>query len=52
MLFRSEGLSRVGREVFVPKLDAPEARARKLVPDVALEELLMSMAEVLRRTER
>ena len=46
-----EGLSRVGREIFVPKLDAPEARARKLVPDVALEELLMSMAEVLRRTD-
>ena len=46
-----EGLSRVGREIYVPKLDAPEARARKLVPDVALEELLMSMAEVLRRTD-
>ncbi|WP_192812413.1 segregation and condensation protein A [Pseudomonas psychrophila] len=46
-----DGLSRVGRDVIVPKLDAPEARARKLVPDVALEELLMSMAEVLRRTD-
>ena len=44
-----DGLSRVGRDVIVPKLDAPEARARKLLPDVALEEVLMSMAEVLRR---
>jgi segregation and condensation protein A len=44
-----DGLSRVGRDVVVPKLDAPEARARKLLPDVALEELLISMAEVLRR---
>lgn len=42
-------LSRVGRDVVVPKLDAPEARARKLLPDVALEELLVSMADVLRR---
>ncbi|MCU1725740.1 segregation/condensation protein A [Pseudomonas sp. 7P_10.2_Bac1] len=46
-----DALSRVGRDVIVPKLDAPEARARKLLPDVALEELLMSMAEVLRRTD-
>ncbi|WP_178119667.1 MULTISPECIES: segregation and condensation protein A [unclassified Pseudomonas] len=44
-----DNLSRVGRDVVVPKLDAPEARARKLLPDVSLEELLMSMAEVLRR---
>ncbi|MBD8705505.1 MULTISPECIES: segregation and condensation protein A [Pseudomonas] len=42
-------LSRVGRDVFIPRLEAPEARVRKLLPDVALEELLMSMADVLRR---
>ncbi|MBD8600503.1 ScpA family protein [Pseudomonas sp. W2Oct36] len=42
-------LSRVGRDVLVPRLEAPEARVRKLLPDVALEELLMSMADVLRR---
>ncbi|MCF7554204.1 segregation and condensation protein A [Pseudomonas petrae] len=42
-------LSRVGRDVVVPRLEAPEARVRKLLPDVALEELLMSMADVLRR---
>ncbi|BAN49661.1 ScpA family protein [Metapseudomonas resinovorans] len=44
-------LPRVGRDVQVPRLDAPEARARKLLPDVALEELLLSMAEVLRRAD-
>ena len=44
-----DGLSRVGRDVIVPKLDAPQAQARKLLPDVRLSELLLSMAEVLRR---
>lgn len=44
-----DGLSRVGREIIVPRLDAPQAKARKLLPDVSLEELLVSMAEVLRR---
>ncbi|CAE6915393.1 Segregation and condensation protein A [Pseudomonas sp. THAF187a] len=44
-------LPRVGRDVIVPRLDAPEARARKLLPDVSLEEVLLSMAEVLRRAD-
>ncbi|WP_178090587.1 ScpA family protein [Pseudomonas sp. SJZ079] len=44
-------LPRVGREHVVPRLDAPEARARKLLPAVSLEELLVSMAEVLRRAD-
>ncbi|MFC5696392.1 segregation and condensation protein A [Pseudomonas sp. GCM10022186] len=44
-------LPRVGRDTIVPRVDAPEARARKLLPDVALEELLLSMAEVLRRAD-
>jgi len=44
-----DGLSRVGREIIVPRLDAPQAKVRKLLPDVSLEELLVSMAEVLRR---
>ncbi|MBB4821337.1 segregation and condensation protein A [Pseudomonas alcaligenes] len=44
-------LPRVGRDNTVPRLDAPEARARKLLPDVSLEELLLSMAEVLRRAD-
>ena len=50
----SEGLDelpRVGRELHVPRLDAPDARARKLLPEVSLEELLISMAEVLRRAD-
>jgi segregation and condensation protein A len=46
-----DGLSRVGRDLTVPRLDAPEARARKLLPEVSLEELLLSMAEVLRRAD-
>ncbi len=44
-------LPRVGRDLTVPRLDAPEARARKLLPEVSLEELLLSMAEVLRRAD-
>lgn len=44
-------LPRVGRDLYVPRLDAPEARARKLLPVVSLEELLISMAEVLRRAD-
>lgn len=44
-------LPRVGRDLSVPRLDAPEARARKLLPDVSLEEVLLSMAEVLRRAD-
>jgi segregation and condensation protein A len=44
-------LPRVGRDLQVPRLDAPEARARKLLPEVSLEELLFSMVEVLRRAD-
>lgn len=44
-------LSRVGRDLTVPRVDAPEARARKLLPEVSLQELLVSMAEVLRRAD-
>ncbi|WP_263145666.1 ScpA family protein [Pseudomonas sp. RIT-PI-AD] len=44
-------LPRVGREVLVPTVAAPEARVRKRLPDVSLEELLLSMAEVLRRAD-
>jgi len=46
-----DDLPRLGREFHVPRLDAPEARARKLLPQVNLEELLVSMAEVLRRAD-
>jgi len=50
----SEGLDalpRIGRELYVPHIEAPDARARKLLPEVSLEELLLSMAEVLRRAD-
>jgi segregation and condensation protein A len=46
-----DGLVRVGRDVRVPCLEAPQAKVRKLLPDVSLEELLMSMAEVMRRND-
>lgn len=44
-------LPRVGRDLVVPRVEAPEARARKLLPTVELQELLVSMAEVLRRAD-
>ncbi len=46
-----EALPRVGREIQVPQLDAPQAKARRLLPDVALEEVLLAMAEVMRRND-
>ncbi len=46
-----DALPRVGREVVVPCLDAPQAKVRKLLPQVSLEELLLSMAEVMRRND-
>ncbi len=44
-------LPRVGRDVVVPRLEAPQAKVRKLLPQVSLEELLFSMAEVMRRND-
>jgi len=44
-------LARVGRDVIIPRLDAPQAQVRKLLPDVSLEEILLSMAEVMRRND-
>lgn len=44
-------LPRVGRDVVVPRLEAPQAKVRKLLPEVALEEILLSMAEVMRRND-
>jgi len=44
-------LPRVGREIVVPRLEAPQAKVRKLLPEVALEEILLSMAEVMRRND-
>ena len=44
-------LPRLGRDLHVPRLDAPQARARTLLPQVELSELLLAMAEVLRRAD-
>ncbi|PMZ93720.1 segregation/condensation protein A [Pseudomonas sp. FW305-17] len=44
-------LPRVGREIVVPRLEAPQAKVRKFLPEVALEEILLSMAEVMRRND-
>ncbi|WP_177333766.1 ScpA family protein [Pseudomonas sp. NBRC 111127] len=46
-----DALPRVGREVRVPRLEAPQAKVRRLLPQVSLEELLVSMAEVMRRND-
>ncbi|WP_167334524.1 segregation and condensation protein A [Pseudomonas cremoricolorata] len=44
-------LPRQGRDFYVPRLEAPLAKVRKLLPQVSLPELLMSMAEVMRRND-
>ncbi len=44
-----DAIPRLGRDVFIAKAVAPEARSRRLVPDVAFAEVLLAMAEVLRR---
>ena len=46
-----DDLPREGRTFVVPTLPAPEARARKLLPEVELGELLLAMGEVLRRAD-
>lgn len=46
-----DDLPRLGRDLQVPLLPAPQARGRTLLPEVGLDELLLSMAEVLRRAE-
>ncbi len=42
-------IPRIGRDVFIAQAIAPEARARRLMADVALEDVLLAMSEVLRR---
>ncbi|MCL7462051.1 ScpA family protein [Pseudomonas sp. NW5] len=46
-----DDLPRVGRELHVAQLSAAEARPRTRLPEVGLDELLMAMADVLRRAE-
>ena len=42
-------IPRVGRDVFIAKAAAPQAQVRHLMADVALEEVLLAMSDVLRR---
>ena len=44
-------LPRMGRDLFDAQVVAPEARARRLMPQVALEEVLLAMSAVLRRAD-
>lgn len=44
-------LPRLGRDLHVPRVEAPQARARTLLPQVELSEMLLAMAEVLRRAD-
>lgn len=44
-------LPRLGRDIYVAHALAPAARARRRVAEVALEEVLLAMAEVLRRAD-
>ncbi|WP_167654186.1 segregation and condensation protein A [Pseudomonas duriflava] len=46
-----DSLPRVGRDLTVPTVPAPEARARKLLPEVSLNELMLAMSEVMRRAD-
>ncbi|MCC6076953.1 segregation and condensation protein A [Pseudomonas sp. GCM10022188] len=46
-----DALPRVGRDLQLARAPAPEARARTLLPEVSLDEVLLAMAEVLRRAE-
>ncbi len=46
-----DDLPRVGRDLQVPLLAAPQARGRTLLPEVGLDEILLAMAEVMRRAE-
>lgn len=45
-------LPRIGREHLIPQLEAPHAQVRKRLPEVSLDEVLWSMAAVLRRTDQ
>ncbi len=46
-----DNIPRMGRDVFAVSAVAPDARARRLMPEVALEEVLLAMSAVLRRAD-
>ena len=41
----------MGRDIFTAQAVAPAAKARRLLPDVAFEDLLLAMSAVLRRAD-
>ncbi len=43
-------IPRLGRDIFIAQAVAPEAHSRRLMADVALEEVLLAMSAVLHRT--
>lgn len=47
-----DALPRMGRDTFVAQVDAPERIAERIHPDIDMRELMLAMADVLRRTER
>ena len=46
-----DNIPRMGRDVFAVSAVAPDARTRRLMPEVALEEVLLAMSAVLRRAD-
>ena len=44
-------IPRMGRDTFTAQAVAPAAKARRLLPDVAFEDLLLAMSAVLRRAD-
>lgn len=44
-------LPRIDRDIKAIQLPAPEAKARKLLPEVTLQELLLTVSEVLKKAE-
>jgi len=46
-----DDLPRVGRELYPAQLEVPQVRLRRHLPSVSLDELLLAMAEVLRRAD-
>lgn len=44
-------IPRMGRDIFTAQAVAPAAKARRLLPDVAFEDLLLAMSAVLRRAD-
>lgn len=46
-----DGLSRVGRDVYLASAEAPNVQTQRAHPEVDLQELLLALSEVLRRAD-